>query len=412
MPDFATVAKSMSIEISYLETDNRWIAHKLWRRIDDQKMRGSHLQNQFALAEYNLSPQDAATYFRIWIWEEMQDEYNVVWRELSELANAYEQGREVELRVPMGQLHGEVICNAIEWMVENTTEVQLPHIRHQPARSLSTDISDGVLGVSSGANERRIVWVQGKTQSKLGVMPEPNQVLVPGYGELWVNHPRPANPGIAGSEPVQQALGELLDESLEREFACNPVRYQAAPSTTASESEMGIGTRLVADFEEMEGGIDEDEEIMGLLEESEAFGRPNLFPERYYKRPLPYLNGQEEYIRPVYFTSRPRLFFTHPYAGGYEAWEVVPAMLPRKRLRNIYGCIADPQWKILRIRWSSKMPCHPIYANGAGRNKLPTGAHSHKKPHPDLLDVATLQPGTRTKNQNGMSNSPANGRLL
>ena len=59
----------------------------------------------------------------------MQDTFNVVWREMSELANAHERGKDVEILVPKDAPHGDVIVRALLWMVENSEEVKLPEIR-------------------------------------------------------------------------------------------------------------------------------------------------------------------------------------------------------------------------------------------------------------------------------------------
>lgn len=103
--------------ISLVETQdaNPWIRHLTWTRIGETRFRRSPLQNQFALAEWvpALSEAETLSQYRSWLWKEMQNEQNVVWREMSELVNARERGEEVAIMVPKGAKHGEILVRAL-----------------------------------------------------------------------------------------------------------------------------------------------------------------------------------------------------------------------------------------------------------------------------------------------------------
>ena len=64
----------------------------------------------------------------------MQHEHGVVWRELSDLADAHVAGHDITITVHADTVHADIIRHAIEWMVANTEPVPLPE-RPKPAES-------------------------------------------------------------------------------------------------------------------------------------------------------------------------------------------------------------------------------------------------------------------------------------
>ena len=220
------------VSLSETESTNRWLQHQTWTRIGETHFRRSPLQNQFALAEYELPPPEATSRFRRWLWQEMQDEYNVVWRELSQLATARERGQDVEVRVPKGASHGEVIVRAVEWMVEHTRARVLPDRCGHPSSSGGWDVTDGVLSTPAELDADQVVWVTGQTQSRLGVVQDGSRVVVPEYGDVPLKNVHRADPRLASHPHLQERLNQALDEAFAQEAATTSVDY--GPDTAAS----------------------------------------------------------------------------------------------------------------------------------------------------------------------------------
>ncbi|MEM7133211.1 MAG: hypothetical protein AAF702_43325 [Chloroflexota bacterium] len=222
--------------IRLVETDapNRWIQHLTWTRIGDTEFRLSPLQNQFALAEIDppVSESAAIRAYRGWLWEEMQDEQNVVWREMCELVSACEQGQPVEIMTPKGTKHGEVIVSALGWMQNQTREVEIPRIiSTEPSPCYEPILPDGTITLPSPIDPKHLVWIHGNHQSRIGVISEWEVAFVPEYGEV------PLKPGqfhwmnrrLAESPQFQATLSDALDAVFEEEADQSPPEYEPAP---------------------------------------------------------------------------------------------------------------------------------------------------------------------------------------
>ena len=163
----------------------------------------------------------------------MQDTFNVVWREMSELANAHERGEEVEILVPKDAPHGDVIVRALLWLVENSQEVKLPQIRGaEPGPCHEPILSDGVLATRSEIDPKHIVWITGRTQSRIGMICAYGQAFVPEYGVLPLKNFRWVNRKLARSPTLQRFLNDALDAAFEAEAHAAPPEYEAEPGWT------------------------------------------------------------------------------------------------------------------------------------------------------------------------------------
>ena len=224
------------IRLEQTEATGLGYRHRTWTRVGEGRRRVSALQNQFALSEVGLSEEEAVKLFRVWLWKEMQDNFNVVWREMSELANAHEEGKEVEILVPKDAPHGDVIVRALLWMVENSEEVKLPEIRgSEPGPCHEPILPDGMLATRAEIDPKHIVWITGRTQSRIGVICAYGQAFVPEYGVLPLKNFRWVNRKLARSPGMQRLLNDALDDAFEAEADATPVEYEAEPGWTPEE---------------------------------------------------------------------------------------------------------------------------------------------------------------------------------
>ena len=169
------------------------IRHKTYITIANHPQYESRLLNQYDLAEVNSAKAGVSepipdafrqSSYRRWLWDNMQDDRNVIWRELSLLADACEAGLDITIIVHAGAVHAEIIANAVHWMMAHTDKPVDNHgprqRRHHSSFPLDDDFPPNI-----GWN--RIVWITGKTCSKLAYLYETDAVitaLVPGHEEL------------------------------------------------------------------------------------------------------------------------------------------------------------------------------------------------------------------------------------
>src|SRR5690242_10032978 len=104
------------IKLEYTPTTGLGYRHRTWTRIAEVPHQVSALQNQFALSEYERSEAEAVQQFRVWLWQELKDQFNVVSTEMRRLAQAHKQGKTVEVLVPKDAPHGAVIVRALLWL--------------------------------------------------------------------------------------------------------------------------------------------------------------------------------------------------------------------------------------------------------------------------------------------------------
>ena len=134
------------IKLEFTESIGTGYRHRTWTRIADGSRRLSALQNQFALMEFERSEAEAMQQFRVWLWQELKDTFNVVSTEMRQLATAHKQGREVEVLVPKDAPHGAVIVRAILWLAENLLDIERPVIRgSEPGSCYEPIVDDGMI---------------------------------------------------------------------------------------------------------------------------------------------------------------------------------------------------------------------------------------------------------------------------
>ena len=158
------------------------------------------------------------------------------------------QGKEVEILVPKDAPHGDVIVRALLWMVENSEEVKLPAIRGSaPGPCHEPILPDGMLTTRAEIDPKHIVWITGRTQSRIGVICAYGQAFVPEYGVLPLKNFRWANRKLARSPGMQQLLNDALDEAFEarlmqRRWSTKPNRA-GHPKSTMTAGAIGFGNR-------------------------------------------------------------------------------------------------------------------------------------------------------------------------
>ncbi len=302
------------IKLEYTEETSLGYRHRAWTRIGDAPRNPSVLQNQFALSEYEISEEEAKNLYRAWLWKEMQDHYNVVWQALRQLVRAHKRGEEVEVLVAKDAPHGDVIVRALLWLAENVDVSEPPATRGSNPASCDQYSPDGVLNVTSDINPKKIVWITGRTQSRMGVIVEAGKALVPEYGLVPLKNFRWVKRRLATAPSIQKGLIEEIDKQFEAEADATPVEYESAPSYTIQdryEEENGFWEKSKADeiatesapeipernvltlVEQLTDEVDDLETALEIAQLPEVEGW-------YYKRPPILVPAQIEKMRPVY----------------------------------------------------------------------------------------------------------------
>lgn len=298
-------------KLEYTESTGLGYRHRAWTRAGEIQRQPSVLQNQFALSEFELAEGEAKALYRQWLWKEMQDHYNVVWREMRRLVRAHQRGEEVEILVPKGAPHGEVIVRALQWVAENGDVPDTPPIAGSEPASCDQYSPDGVLNVSSDIPPEKIVWITGRTQSRMGVIYEAGKALVPEYGLVPLKNFRWVNRRLATGTQLQQRLIEEIDKSFEGEADATPVEYESAPEYNTldryEEGEEDFWDKPIGDEIAGEGGVYERDVLTlaeRLLDETdietalEIADMPEPEEEWSYRGPI--ACTQAPMIRPVY----------------------------------------------------------------------------------------------------------------
>lgn len=224
------------INLTETESTNRWIQHRTWTCTEATHLGVSALQNQFALAEYDLDEAATLLLFRSWLWQEMHNSHGVVWREMSELVNAAERGEEVEVKVAKRAGHGAIIVRALMWMLDNTKELALPQaIGSRGGIAIDDEISDGVLSTQAPIDPKHIIWMTGNTQSRIGVISEWEKVFIPDYGIIRLQNFRWVNRSLAVNPQFQDLLATHLDAAFAEEAGSTPVEYNSSPASDPEE---------------------------------------------------------------------------------------------------------------------------------------------------------------------------------
>lgn len=306
---------SPMLKLEYTENTGMGYRHRAWAKVGEARYQPSPLQNQFALSEYGLSEAEALARFRPWLWGELQDGYNVVSKELKALARAHLAGQAVEVLVPKAAPHGQVIIDALSWLANHRPPRTLPVIATAaPAPCYEPILPDGVLSTRAEIDANHLVWVQGNTSSRIGVIVGYNEVLVPGYGVLPLKQFHWARAKLAASPLLQEHLNDALDALFEQEAAETPVEYDPAPPYDAAlryseeefwaqttEEEIDQGAALVmasrdamTQVEQLAAELDDDVET--ALEIAQLPDVAGWF----YKRPPTPLFSDASNMRPVY----------------------------------------------------------------------------------------------------------------
>ena len=224
------------IKLEYTEATGLGYRHRTWTRIGQSVHRLSALQNQFALWEYELSEEEALKQFRVWLWHELQDKYNVVSTEMRQLARAHRQEEEVEILVPKDAPHGALIVRALLWLADNAdlsepiqTKWTEPGPTHEPI------LPDGTITCRAKIDPKYIVWIHGNRQSRIGVVVAYGQAFVPEYGIVPLKRFRWVDRKLAQSLQLQQLLNDAFDLAFISEEGNAPVVYEPAPAYPTEE---------------------------------------------------------------------------------------------------------------------------------------------------------------------------------
>ena len=218
------------IKLEYTEATGLGYRHRTWTKIGESFHRLSPLQNQFALSEYALSEEEALKKFRVWLWAELQDRFNVVSREMRQLARIHKQDKEVEILVPKDAPHGAMIVRALLWLADTADLSEPPRtIGTEPGPTYEPILPDGVLTTNEKIDPKRIVWIHGNTQSRIGVIVEYGKAFVPEYGVIPLKNFRWVKRSLATAKQFQQLLAAEFDREFEAEARVTPVEYAPEP---------------------------------------------------------------------------------------------------------------------------------------------------------------------------------------
>lgn len=224
------------IKLEYTEATGLGYRHRTWTRIGQSAHRLSVLQNQFALWEYELPEEEALKRFRVWLWHELQDKYNVVSTEMRQLARAHKREEEVEILVPKDAPHGALIVRALLWLADNVDLSEPMQTRWtEPGPTYEPILPDGAITCRSKIDPKYIVWIHGNRQSRIGVVVAYGQAFVPEYGIVPLKRFRWVNRKLAQSPKLQGLLNDAFDETFMAEEGHEPVEYEPAPAYATEE---------------------------------------------------------------------------------------------------------------------------------------------------------------------------------
>lgn len=218
------------IKLENTESTGLGYRHRTWTRIGESQHRLSPLQNQFALWEYELSEEDALKRFRVWLWAELQDTFNIVSTEMRRLARAHKREKEVEILVPKDAPHGALIVRALLWLADTADLSEPPYTAGTgPGPTFEPILPDGVITAKAEIDPKYIVWIHGNTQSRIGVIVEYGKAFVPEYGIVPLKRFRWVNRKLAQSPELQRLLNDAFDQVFIAEEGNEPVEYEPAP---------------------------------------------------------------------------------------------------------------------------------------------------------------------------------------
>ena len=224
------------IKLEYTEATGLGYRHRTWTKIGESARRLSALQNQFALWEYELSEEEALKWFRVWLWHELQDKYNVVSTEMRQLARAHKREEEVEILVPKDAPHGALIVRALLWLADNADLSEPTQTRWtEPGPTYEPILPDGTITCRAEIDPKYIVWIHGNRQSRIGVVVAYGQAFVPEYGIVPMKRFRWVDRKLAQSLELQQLLNDAFNLAFMAEEGHEPVEYEPAPAYATEE---------------------------------------------------------------------------------------------------------------------------------------------------------------------------------
>jgi hypothetical protein len=224
------------IKLEFTEATGLGYRHRTWTKIGESQHRLSPLQNQFALWEYELPEEEALKRFRVWLWAELQDTFNVVSTEMRRLARAHKREESVEILVPKDALHGSLLVRALLWLAD-TADLSEPLYTAGtgPGPTYEPILPDGVITTKAEIDPKYIVWIHGNTQSRIGVIVEYGKAFVPEYGIVPLKRFRWVNRKLAQSPKLQRLLNDAFDQAFIAEEGTAPVEYEPAPPYATDE---------------------------------------------------------------------------------------------------------------------------------------------------------------------------------
>lgn len=303
------------IKLEYTEATGLGYRHRTWTSIGETARKVSALQNQFALSEHELSEAEAVQQFKVWLWQELKDTFNVVSTEMRQLALAHKRGRAVEVLVPKDAPHGAIIVRALLWLADQLPEGErLPIRGSAPGPCYEPILPDGTISTRAEIDPKYIVWITGRTQSRIGVIVGYNEAFVPEYGIVPLKNFRWVNRKFAALPGVQNVLNDELDKAFEIEVEGVPVEYDPAPRYTPEErfdEEAAEWQQTDADAVDNEVAlamaegdvmtlVEQLTEELGDAEAALAIAQTPEIEDWYYKRPPMTGYVQPEIMRPVY----------------------------------------------------------------------------------------------------------------
>ena len=183
-----------------------------------------------------MSEEEALKQFRVWLWHELQDKYNVVSTEMRQLARAHKREEEVEILVPKDAPHGALIVRALLWLADNADLSEPIQTKWtEPGPTYEPILPDGTITCRAKMDPKYIVWIHGNRQSRIGVVVAYGQAFVPEYGIVPLKRFHWVNRKLAQSPILQQLLNYAFDETFMTEEGNEPVEYEPFPAYATEE---------------------------------------------------------------------------------------------------------------------------------------------------------------------------------
>jgi hypothetical protein len=181
-----------------------------------------------------------------------------------------------------------------------------------PGPTYEPILPDGAITTRAEIDPKYIVWVQGNTQSRMGVIVAYGQAFVPEYGIVPLKQFRWVNRRLAESAQVQKVLNDAFDQAFETEEGSEPVEYDPAPPYLTADryteggwsdeesEEWGSATALAQAEHDATSLVEQLTQELGDAEAAVAIAQTPEIDDWYVRPPSISSATPAEAVRPAY----------------------------------------------------------------------------------------------------------------